>query len=225
MADEKKKMHKQIKEYYDRGDKIEALIATTRNVHTGAYTAGLDAIRDSRGRIDYNLLENDGKKEEMLDKMVNHYITEAMSKLVEKGITAKIPQDEFEQDMFLMKYVGVTRATLRKSIGPDYTEEKHEQLRNELIKKQTKELNPLRHGHFKKGDIATILDHMGIKKHFNVGNLEEAATVAPLLDVYKAKGELTLADLANTGLPKPYFTDNANSAMKKLKDVYKSPQK
>lgn len=212
-----------IKEYYDRGKKIERLLENTKAVHSQAYLTAAEALKEE-GETEFDLerLEDVKYQDKFLDKMVDHYLSSAVKKL---GLKAK-PKDEWEQDVLLQQYMGVTRAELRRELRVmkgKYNLEHHEDKRDKLIKKQGEELVPLRYGHLEKKHIGDILDYVGVKRHLRHENIENPEQVAGLLDIYKSRGEqLTLADLAQTNLPQAFYTDNAKKELEELKKKKKA---
>jgi len=223
-----KELPKHIKEFYDRDDKVRKLLDTTHAVHSEAYQKGLDVLRDEQGRIDYQKLEEVKVQDQFLDKLMDHYLTAAVRDL---GLKEK-PIDTFEQDVILQKYIGVTRGELQRIIRKnkgDYTLEAHEGLRDKLIKKQTQELMPLRHGHLEEGHIEDILKHTGVDKYIAKDRIQ-TGHAATILDIYKQKGEVTLSDL--NGIVKTpeekggwgsdvYLTEEAKEEIKELKKKHK----
>jgi len=227
MAEKKKEVPKHIKEFYDRDKKVKQLLEATHDIHSQAYSKGLDAIKDKdSGRPDHEKLEDITVQDSMIDKMIDHYKSAAIEKLSElKGKDLKAPgKGTLEEDLFLQKYVGITRTQLTRVVRKsksNYTQKAHEELRDKLMEEQEKALRPLRHGHLDKKHIGDILKYVGLEKHFEADNIEDVTNVVGLLDAYKTKGELTLSDLAQTDLPKYFFKKDAKDAMKKLKEKYK----
>ena len=226
--DDKKKVPKHIKEFFDRDKKIQQLLETTQDIHSLAYSKGLEAIKDkATGRPDHDKLEDTAVQDSMIDKMIDHYKSSAIEKLSElKGTGLKAPaKGSLEEDIFLQKYVGITRSELTRIVRETksgYTQKVHEKIRDDLMKQQEKGLKPLRHAHLEKKHIDDILKYVGVGKHFEAGNIDDVTHVVGLLDAYKAKGELSLSDLAQSDLPKYFFKKDAKDAMKKLKDKYKT---
>ena len=226
MAD-KKEVPKHIKEFFDRDKKVRMLLEATHDIHSQAYSKGLDAIKDKdTGHPDHEKLRDVANQDSMIDKMIDHYKSAAVEKLSElKGKGLKAPgKGTIEEDLFLQKYVGITRSQLTKILRKsksNYTQKAHEDLRDKLMEEQEKALKPLRHGHLDKRHIGDILKYVGVEKHFEADNIDDVNNVVGLLDVYKAKGELTLSDLANSDIPKYFFKKEAKDTMKKLKDKYK----
>ncbi len=228
MAEKKKEAPKHIKEFYDRDRKVRMLLEATHNIHSEAYLKGLEAIKDKgTGLPDHEKLEEIDAQDNMVDKMIDHYKSAALEKLSElKGKDLKAPgKGTLEEDMFLQKYVGITRNQLTRLLRKhksNYTQKTHEGIRDELMEEQEKVLRPLRHGHLDKKHIEDILKYVGVEKHFEGSNIDDVANVVGLLDLYKKKGEITLADLANTDLPKAYFKTEAKTEMKEYKKRYKT---
>lgn len=227
MAEKKKEVPKHIKEFFDRDKKVKALLAVTGDLHSQAYSKFLEAIKDKdTGRPDHEKLNDTAVQDSAIDKMIDHYKSGAVERLSElKGKGIKAPEKgTLEEDIFLQKYVGITRSKLTqivRSAKSDYTQKAHEKIRDKLMEEQEKVLTPLRHGHLDKKHIGDILKYVGIDKHFEVDNIDDVTNLVGLLDVYKDKGELTLSDLANSDLPKYFFKKEAKETMKKLKDKYK----
>lgn len=226
MADKKKDVPKHIKEFYDRDKKVKQLLAATEDIHSQAYSKGLEVLKDKSGLPDHDKLEDAAVQDSMIDKMIDHYKSAALEKLSElKGKDIKAPgKGTLEEDMFLQRYIGITRQQLTKVIRKhksNYTQKKHEGLRDELMEKQREALVPLRHAHLDKKHIDDVVKYVGAGKHLDSDNIQETGHAALLLDVYKEKGEVTLADLAKFDLPNNYFKKEAKDAMKKLKEKYK----
>ncbi len=220
MAKKEKEVPEAVKEFYDRHDKMEKLLANTKKVHSDAYSVAADVLKkDDDAEFDPKLLDDVKFQDKFLDKMMDHYINFAMAKL---NIKEK-PKNEFEEDVILQKYIGVTKAEMRKILRQNksgYTQETHEKKRDELIKKQQKELIPLRHGHMDKSNIEDILNHTKSGKYFVKDNVETVDSVVDLLDLYRGKGEIALSDLVKM-VPDLYLTEGAKKEAKALKDQYK----
>ncbi len=229
--EEKKELPKHIKKFYDKDDKIRLLIDTTEAVHSEAYSKGLDTIKNEKGQIDYDKLKDIKNQDSMLDKMIDHYINNATKALNLK----EKPKDDFEADLLLKKYIGITKDEVRKQMREakqHYTLKQHENIRDSLIKRQRNELLPLRHSHFEESHYEDILKHVGVKDYVAKDRITQGHA-ANLLDMYKQKGEISLSDLdelANTSEDKGgwgskiYFTDKAKEGIKALKDKYKQPK-
>ncbi len=221
----KKEVPKGIAEFYDRHAKVETLLAATKEVHSRAYLAGMEAFKNKEGQPDYERLEDTAVQDQMLEKMVETYVTSALERLGGKGIS-RPATGGLEEDMFLQKYVGVTRGELRKLLRKGkkrYTLEQHEKIRDELVEKQEKELKPLRHSHLEKKDISDILGHTKVNDYVNAADLEVEQAV-PLLDMYKEHGEVTLAGLkalADKWGTDYHLTAKGKKGIKDLKDAYK----
>ncbi|MDO8510731.1 MAG: hypothetical protein Q7S55_01045 [Nanoarchaeota archaeon] len=227
MAEKKKEVPKHIQEFYNRAKKVNQLLAATEDIHSQAYSKALEVIKDKgTGLPDHDKLEDTAVQDSMIDKMIDHYKSAAVEKLSElKGKDLKAPgKGTIEEDMFLQKYVGITRSQLTRLLRKhksDYTQKKHEGLRDQLMEKQRETLLPLRHAHLDEKHLDDIVKYVGVGKHVEAGNIHEMAHAGLLLDIYKDKGEITLADLAKFDLPSNYFKKEAKDAMKKLKDKYK----
>lgn len=220
---------KHIKEFYDRDKKIKKLLDTTEVVHSEAYHKGLEMIRDEKGKIDYDKLEEVKHQDAMLDKMIDHYLTKAVKalKLKEK------PKDAVEQDIILQKYIGTTRGQLKRILREaksGYTLKQHEQIRGSLIENQRRELMPIRHGHLEDEHLEDILKHTGTQDYV-AGDRIRMEHAVSLLDLYKEKGSITLSDLksisetpADKGgwASKVYLTDKAKKELKEMKQAHKT---
>ncbi len=228
MTEKKKEVPKHIAEFYDRDHKVNRLLEAMKEVHTKAYIAGLDAIRDAEtGQPDHEKLNDTKVQDAMLDKMVESYISGAMERLVEaKGLPK--PKDDFEKELFMQRYVGITPGELRRYLRENkskYTQEAHEKsVRDKVLKGQKDRLMPLRHTHLEKTHIDDILAHTGVARHIRKDHDLQVDQVVPLLELYKERGEITLADLGeltNQWGTKVYLTPEAKEAAKKVKDKYK----
>ena len=221
MANKEKEVPKAIKEFYDRHDKVMKLLANTKKVHSDAYSVAADQLKkDGDVEFDPKLLDDVKFQDKFLDKMMDHYINFAMEKL---NIKDK-PKNEFEEDVILQKYIGVTKAEMRNILRENksgYTQEAHEKKRDELIKKQQKELIPLRHGHMDESNIEDILNHTKSGKYFVKDNIETVDSVVDLLDLYRLNGDISLSELEKTSIPDLYLTDEAKKEKKDSKDKYK----
>jgi len=225
MSEKKKELPKHIKEFFDRDKKVKQLLAATEDIHSQAYSKALEAIKDKKtGLPDHEMLKDIAVQDNMIDKMMDHYRTAGAEKL--STIKGKAPdKGTFEEDMFMKKYIGITRAELTKYFRKNkskYTQKAHEGVRDTLMEKQQEELMPLRHGHLDKKHIGDILKYVGVDKYYELGNIEDVTQVVGLLDSYKAKGEITLADLASVDLPQHLFKKEAKEAMKEYKKKYKT---
>ena len=224
MAEKKKEVPKHIQEFYSRAKKVNQLLAATEDIHSQAYSKALEVIKDKgSGLPDHDKLEDIAVQDSMIDKMIDHYKSAAVEKLSE--IKGKAPaKGTMEEDMFLQRYIGITRSQLTKLIRKhksNYTQKKHEELRDELMDQQRKSLLPLRHAHLDEKHLDDIVKYVGVGKHVEAGNIHEMAHAGLLLDIYKDRGEITLSDLAKFDLPSNYFKKEAKDAMKKLRDRYK----
>ncbi len=222
MADEKKEVPKHIKEFYDRTQSIENIINGTKNAHSAAYTTAASIlVSEGSKNPDYSRLEDAGVREQFIDKLIDSYLTFATQ---QSGIEK--PKTDFEKDILLQKYVGVTRSELSKRVHKaksGYTIDNHEKIRDALVKKQSEELAPLASGHLKKEHIDDILAHTGTSKYFNKDVLE-IEKAAALLNIYKGAGEITLstvAQLKDQFGGDAYLTADTVKAVKDLKDKYK----
>lgn len=192
---------KHIKEFYDKDTKVKKLVATTEAVHNEAYIKALDAIRDERGQVDYDKLDDVKVQDKFLDKMVDHYQSNAVKRLGLK----EAPKDEIDREVLLKQYIGITRGELKRLLRTsksNYTQRNHEKIRDQLIKKQTGELEPLRHSHFEEEHLGDIVKYTGVEEHVDADKIT-AQHAADLLDKLKEnRGQkLTLSHvgfLANT---------------------------
>ena len=222
MADNKKEVPKHIKEFYDRTQSIENIINSTSNAHSEAYLAAVSILKDEKDKDpDYSKLEDKAIREQFIEKLMDSYLTFATQ---QSG--GSKPQSDFEKDVLMQKYIGVTRNQLAEIIHKsksNYSIKNHESIRDELIKKQTKELTPLASSHLNKEHLESILEHTGTKSYFNKEALD-VAHGANLLGAYKQNGEITLstvAQLKDQFGGDAYLTADTVKAVKELKDKYK----
>lgn len=224
MAEKKKEVPKHIQEFYNRDKKVRQLLEATHDIHSQAYSKALEVIKDKSGLPDHEKLEDTAVQDNMIDKMIDHYKSAAVEKLSE--VKGKAPaKGTMEEDMFLKRYLGITRSELTRYFRKhksDYTQKAHEGLRDRLMKDQEKELMPLRHGHLEKKHIGDILKHVGAEKYFEADNFREVEEAVGLLDTYKKKGEISLADLAQEEGLEHLFKKDAKAAMKEYKKKYKT---
>lgn len=196
----KKEVPKHIKEFYDKDRKIKRLLDTTHAVHSAAYHKGLDTLKDEKGEIDYERLDDTKVQDQFLAKMTDHYLSAAVQRL---GLKGK-PTDELEQDILLQNYMGVTKNELKRTVRrakSKYTLKQHEEARDQLIEEQGKRLRPLAHGHFEQEHIDDILKHIGVDKYVKKDglSLEGAAT---LLRNYREQGAIHLPTIEDELLTK-----------------------
>ena len=222
---EKKEIPKHIKEFYDRDKKVKQLLAATEDIHSQAYSKSLEAIKDKKtGLPDHEMLKDIAVQDNMIDKMMDHYRTAGAEKL--STIKGKAPdKGTFEEDIFMKKFIGITRAELTRYFRKHkskYTQKVHEKIRDNLIEEQEKELMPLRHGHLDKKHIGDILKHVGAEKYFEIDNFRGIEEAVGLLDAYRQKGEISLADLAQEEGLEHLLKKDAKDAMKQYKTKYKT---
>ncbi len=182
-----------IKEFYRKHDQMRKLLDTTEAVHSEAYSKGIETIRDKKGQVDYQMLEEVKNQDKFLDKMVDHYLSSAVQRM---GLKEK-PKDAFEQDVLLQQYVGVTRGELKKImriIKSKYTLQKHEGIRGKLMEEQQKRLVPLRSNHLEENHKEDILKYIGAHEYIAKDNVD-VSDLTGLLDLHRERGEVTLADL------------------------------
>ena len=221
MANKKKEVPKHIQEYYDKSQSIENIINSTTNAHSQAYLEAAKLLVSKDGKnTDYTKLEDKAFREQFIDKLLDSYISFAEQQSGTKANT------EFEKEILLQKYVGITRAGLSEVIHEaksKYSIQVHENIRKNLVEKQTKELAPLASSHLKEEHIEDILKHTGTAEYLNKDVLE-IGKAAMLLGQYKANGELTLSNMKamkNDLGGDAYFKKDTLEAIKKLKDNYK----
>lgn len=214
-----------IKEFYRKHDQMRKLLDTTEAVHAEAYHKGLESIRDKKGQVDYQMLEEVKNQDKFLDKMVDHYLSSAVQRM---GLKEK-PKDAFDQDVLLQQYIGVTRGQLRnfmRKAKSKYTLQRHEGLRGELMKKQEQSLVPLRSNHFEDEHKEDILKYVGAHEYIAKDNVD-VSDLTGLLELHRERGEVTLADLdflASTPEEKGgwgsdlYLTSKAKEEIKKKKE-------
>lgn len=226
----KKELPQHIKEFYEKDEKVRKLLNTTHAVHTKAYLKGLEVITDKNGEVDYQKLEDEDTQDKFLKKMVDYYLDSAVHTL---GLKDR-PKSEIEEEMFLLKYTGITKGHLKRMLRESkskYTLKAHENVRDGLIKKQTEELEPLRITHLEKKHIGDILQHVGIKDYLDKDRIQ-LGHAAHLLDLYKEKGEFSLSDLKHLTSASEkeggwgsdsdiYLTEKGKKGIKELKEKYK----
>lgn len=138
------------------------------------------------------------------------------------GIKKK-PKDEFEQDIIMQKYIGVTKSQLKKQlrkIKDGYKLQIHEKIRDDLVKEQKKELTPLRHSHLDMDHIDDILKHTKTSKYINKGAIQDVSQAVNLLDLYKRDGSVDKKSIEDSGLDN-LLTKGAKDELKAMKDNYK----
>jgi len=229
MADKKKEgTPKAAKEFFAKAKKVENLVENTRIVHSDAYRKGLEVIKDEEtGEFDHKKLKDVKVQDAFLDKMIDHYLSCAKQRL---GLTG-LPDDEFDKDIILQKYIGMTKGQLRqrlRTMKSRYTIQLHEKIRDELVGQQEQELSSLRHDHLEEGHIGDILKYVGLDDLVDKENVS-THNMPSLLDMYHHAGKKKLgmdhlAQLVNTEPKKGgwgsdiYLTKKGKDELKKLRD-------
>ena len=215
---------KAIKEYYDRDRDIDALLETTVEVHDDAYQALRDYLRGKGG---LEALEDESIHDDAVDVMVKQYITSAKEKLAEtRGM--EMPENEFEEDIFMQRYLGITRQGLKEfvdKVRSKYTKKQHETIRDKLLERQIAELKPLASAHMDDSHVDAILDYTGADQYVREGHELTLDKVSDFLDTYKNKGEVALSDLEEMVDKKwktrAHLNEDTKGKLDKLKDKYK----
>ncbi len=217
-----------IKEFYRKHDQVRKLLDTTEAVHADAYHRALDTIRDQKGMVDYQMLEEVKSQDKFLDKMIDHYLNSAVQRM---GLKEK-PKDALEQDILLQQYIGVTKGELKNIMRKSkskYNLKQHEGIRGELMKQQEKRLMPLRGHHFEDEHKEDILKYMGVHEYVAKDNVD-ISNLTHLLDLHREKGEINLSDLGElASLPEEkggwgsdlYLTPKAKKELKEKKEKHK----
>jgi len=219
MAEEKKVVPKHIKSFYDKSEKLEKLLESTNIAHSKAYHTALEVIKGSDGLYDHGKLKDTKVQDNFLDKMIGSYMSFAMDRL---GIKEK-PKDEFEQDIIMQKYIGVTKSQLKKHLRKTkdgYKLQVHEKIRDGLVEEQKKQLTPLRHSHLDMDHLDDILKHTKTSKYINKDVIQDIGEAVNLLDLYKRDGSVDKKSVKDYGLDN-LLTKGAKDELKAMKDNYK----
>jgi len=222
---EEKEVPEHIKEFYDRDKKVGIILNTTKAEHSAAYLSASDILKDEKGDIINDKLKDKETRKKFLDKLIDHYLTSIAEK---EGID--IPKDEFGQDIILSQYLKITRGEFKRFIDTNkenYTQDLHEKLRDEVIKKQTQELMLLRHGHLEKDNLDDILNYTGVADYIDKERIQIDHAVS-LLDYFKDEGQISLPKLRELTIKSQdkggwgsdvYLTEKGKEKIKELKEV------
>lgn len=155
-----------IKTFYEKKKKLDMLLNTTELAHSDAYnSAAKEVLKNEEGKIDYNLLKDEDKREEFAKKMADYYVSAAQENLkseLGKGKDGK-EADEFEKDILVKSYAGITYSELKKLVHENkqkYTLKAHKGISDRLVKKQSDELGPIVGNHLKEEHISDIVKHI-----------------------------------------------------------------
>jgi len=168
------------------------------------------------------MLKDVKNQNKMLDKMIDTYLSSAVGKLMDVGGTdITPPSGDFEKDIFLHRYVGITKSQLKRVLGKHkdkYTLKQHEGTRDELIKKQTKEMEPLTFGHLDASHIESILNYTKADKYIEKDHVGDVADLRGVMDIKKSKGRVDIEDLVQIGFDAAQFTAEGKKKAKAFKD-------
>jgi hypothetical protein len=228
MAEEKKKVPKNIQEFYKRSDQVDTLVDITEQSHSSAYLTARKHLKDHTKKDGLQVLEEAKHQDFFIDALVNAYLNE-----IKQNENIDIPKDDFEKDVMLQRYIGVTKSELGQTIRDikgKYSSKVHEELRDQLVGKQKTALSAARTSHMTDADLDDILKHTKTHEMFNKDllNLTEGARI---LDHYKNNGEFTYNTI--DGIKRnsegqvdmnKYLTKEARKAKKEMKDNYKKAE-
>jgi hypothetical protein len=186
-----KKKPESVEKFHVKERAIDKIINTHEAEHSAVYVSMQNEfLRDDKGEIDYNKLDDKKLQDKVVDFMANEYVERA-----QKYLGASKPENEIEEGIVLQRYFGITREQLRakiKKIGKDYTLAEHEAMRKEHIKNITQELRPLAHEHITEDDLEDIVKYIGAEDMIDVDRLRPRPDNAgALLRLHRAgKGKL-----------------------------------
>ncbi|MBR9691391.1 hypothetical protein GOV06_01270 [Candidatus Woesearchaeota archaeon] len=155
-----------LKKYKKRSDMRDVLVDTTNVAHTKAHVYAIDEVlRDEKGKVRYERMKKTETQLKLADKMADSYIKDAKKSL--KSELSK--EDEFESELLMKAYAGVTRAELRR-IAADakekFTLEEFEKTYKPKFMETIKEtLKGAVASHLREEHIEDIIKYTGIDKH------------------------------------------------------------
>jgi|TARA_B100002003_G_C14059145_1_gene509930 hypothetical protein len=201
-----------IKKFEELKKKYKRLLDTTKLAHTEAYLQAVETIKDKKGNVDYELLEEEGARDKFADAMVGHYVLKA-----KEYFGSDISGDDVLQvDMLLNAYTGATKTELENLIkkqGKNYTLDKHEQTRNRLVGKIANQIRPTIYSSLKDEHKGDLIQHMGLE-----GLVDESSIsiedLAQIHDIYEESGVVTEKSILNQYGHKPVFLKKAKKAEK-----------
>jgi hypothetical protein len=158
--------------YKKQYDKAKKLITTTHSAHSEAYTTAQNKVlKDKDGLIDVSLLDKEENQDKFLDTMIDFYLDKAVKSL---NIKEK-PKDAVDQDRILRAYANVSRTELQRYIkthGKDYTLDKHEGIRDELMKKIRSDLIASAGGHLRDKHVKALIKEMKLDDIVDASKLQ-----------------------------------------------------
>ena len=131
-----------IREQRSRRDKI---VATTELTHSDAYNKAIKKLlKDEKGDIDYNKLDDADTQLKLVREMTKHYLEAAKEYFKVDIDTEDLEnEDSLKADMLLKAYAGVTKGYLHSLISQHrsgYTLRKHNEMASDLVDQIKKEL-------------------------------------------------------------------------------------
>ncbi len=190
-----KEQYEAMKKHKKQLEAARRMIDTTEAEHSTAYLAALDSIRDEKGHVDYKKLEETKNQMKFADIMSKHYIKEA-KKALKSDISEK---DEFESELLMKAYAGVTRAELRRAVASDkkkFTLKSFEaNYKPAFMQSITNVLYNAADSHLTEKHIEDIVKYMKLEKHLDTKYLTRDSAVKFLYTYHSNDDEMSRKDI------------------------------
>ena len=190
------KHEEQVLDKYKRLHSHAKLLVDTANVtHTEAYLKAVNThLRNDKGEVQFDKLDKESVQREFKKTMSDFYVQKAKDYFK----SAKGDLNEFEKDMMMQAYIGVTDSALEDMIynqGKKLTPTAFEELKQRTLQRQFEQrMYGVAGGHLSNEHIEDIVAHVGIKDKVKdkMLSLQEALQ---LLQVHTQEGEVTDSNL------------------------------
>ncbi|MFC1801633.1 hypothetical protein ACFLZB_04170 [Nanoarchaeota archaeon] len=190
-----------IKEYKRLKKHTEKAVDTLSLHHDQGFVEVAEKhLKDNKGQIDYERLEDSGIQKEFTKDLSDFYIKKAsdyFNKINPKEL------DEDQKALLMNAYAGVTESNLRKIVadyGKDLKLEKFQELKGEFMKTTKLHLIKSSSKHLTDEDLEGIIKYIpNIKKLVKTDkmNIEDAAK---FLEIFETYGALTVDGVKNYAL-------------------------
>lgn len=207
-----------IKKYKSLKKKAKKITDTTEIEHSKAYLAAAEILKNEEGQIDYEKLEEPEVQEKFVSKMTEHYLERA-----NKYFGSKVkPEDELQVNQLLKTYAGITRDQLSrfvKTFGEEYTQKKHEAVRDKFMDEVREELAKTTAAHLKEEHAPDFLK--GMKGIDDIVDKEKVTLNDALIlyNIYEKYGDITPKSIKSTyramERPSPVFLKKKKKYEKK----------
>jgi len=193
MAKKKKSISDIINDIKKQRDRRDRIVNTIELSHSKAYDEAVEALlKDAKGEIDYDRLDNPEVQHDFVEKMSEHYVTAAKNYL-KSDIDTGDKDEALKIDMLMKTYAGVNKGLLRELITKHksrYTKEEHSKAAGEIKKRMSEELTHTIYSPIKGEHAEDVVKHTGSPEFLDHKRMERDDVITTL-ETYFTHGTLS----------------------------------